>query len=108
MTEDPPDLRFERSPLRGPQAFYLLREVFPVERKVRATGAAQRRRLVLGPEQEVLIVKLICLGHLMPPSSDMMGLGGCVRKRPSRRVKRRHDCAIDGFACPAGAARIAN
>lgn len=31
MPQDPPDLRIELGPLRGSQALYLLREVFPVE-----------------------------------------------------------------------------
>src|SRR5271169_1457201 len=77
MPEDPPDLRIELGPLRGSQAVYLLREVFPVEWQIRTPGPAQRRGLLFGPEQKILIVKLIGLRHPSPPSRDMMGLERC-------------------------------
>src|SRR5271155_1383641 len=77
MPKDPPDLRIELGPLRGSQALYLLREVFPVEGKIRAPGAAQRCGLLFSPEQKILIVKLIGLRHPSPPLRDMMGLGRC-------------------------------
>lgn len=46
--------------LGAAQALDLLREVFPIERQIRANPGrvAQRSRLLLGPADEVLLIKL--------------------------------------------------
>src|SRR5487761_1670185 len=63
MSQNSPRLRLEFGSLRFPQALDLLGEVLPVERQVRALGAAQSRRLLLGPAHKVLVVEMAHLGH---------------------------------------------
>src|SRR5215208_1497982 len=65
--ENAPELRTKRSTLRLAQALNLLREVLSIERQVRVLGrAAQRHRLLLGPPQEVLVVKFVSVRHDCP------------------------------------------
>src|SRR5260370_9191772 len=65
MPEDAPDLRLQLSPIRRSQTLDLLRQVFPIERQIRVFRAAQCRRLLYGPEKEILVIKFTDLGHVL-------------------------------------------
>src|SRR5205823_3713294 len=64
VTQDTPELRSYLPAVGFSQTFDLLRQVLPIERQVRAFGTAQGRRLLLGPQKEILIIELVDFGHL--------------------------------------------
>src|SRR4029077_8432095 len=68
MAQDARDLSGQLASVGFSQALDLLGQILPIERQGGLLGAAQRLRLLLGPEEEILIVELFDLCHLYPHS----------------------------------------
>src|SRR6185369_13271991 len=67
MSKNPAELGTQLPAKRFARALDLVREVPPIERQVRILGGmAQRRRLLLGPAQEIPVIEFAGVGHDCP------------------------------------------